>query len=528
VAFQDIVKKMLPKKESCLDIASTCEFQRPVEEQIDAYIRLDDKRSPHDSIPLEPIMIDESTTEGMLRILENIMVKQLGNEEEDARFNRQLFLIHGDQKTVDRLRACRRVRGDDSRPYDSMKWALPCLGLWHTKFNYLMLIHETHWSATPSVDDSTLHANATFWGRKKLQEPKDFKALEELEIQSFQARIVAMFMRNVLEHGDRPRKDKAVATVAQRLKDMPVSALKSHIERIYNDIHELKHRVPNGQVPDQELWNHILYIRNMFPYLLLKDGIKHGDIGILRIAIPMLCVFYQGTRNSRYAKEFLHLFALTSCNGAATPALQRAILANSLVNKRGLQGSHFEKDRELEFLNRLIKDFRAFNRTSCLPAPFLLKKAALIAPQTILIGAQFATQANYKDRTLHPEKSSAEDVLALGARLWEGSIAPKRGRDSTFVARDFINAGLQVLDINVQNFNDDLSRAAMAAKGLVAADTILDPGEEELESEEERDESHASHHPYRAQLLSDHEETASKGSQIGNEDGAGSEVENCM
>jgi hypothetical protein len=68
----------------------------------------------------------------------------------------------------------------------------------------------------------------------------------------------------------------------------------------------------------------------------------------------------------------------------------------------------------------------------------------------------------------------------------------------------------------------------MAANGLVAADTILDPGEEELESEEERDESHANHHSYRAQLLSDHEETASEGSQIGNEDGAGSEAENCM
>ena len=40
-----------------------------------------------------------------------------------------------------------------------------------------------------------------------------------------------------------------------------------------------------------------------------------------------------------------------------------------------------------------------------------------------------------------------------------------------------MNAGLRTLEINVQHFNDDLSRAAMATDSLVAADsTVLDPG----------------------------------------------------
>jgi hypothetical protein len=67
-------------KISCLDIASSGEFECLVEEQIDAYTRLGDKWLPHDSIPLKTILIDESTVEGMLQILDNIMVKQLGNE----------------------------------------------------------------------------------------------------------------------------------------------------------------------------------------------------------------------------------------------------------------------------------------------------------------------------------------------------------------------------------------------------------------------------------------------------------------
>jgi hypothetical protein len=221
----------------------------------------------------------------------------------------------------------------------------------------------------------------------------------------------------------------------------------------------------------------------------------------------------------------MHLFALTFHSGAATPVLQRAILANSLVNHRGLENSHFEKDRELEFLNRLIKDVRAFNRTSSLPASFLLKKAALISPQSKLVSSRLATQTNYKNRTLHPEKSSTEDVLALGARLWEGSIAPKRGRDSTFVARDFMNAGLQSLEVNVQRFNDDLSRAAMSANGLVAADT-MDPDIGELESEEELDQLGQADAPfYRAQLqLCSDEETTSEGPEIDDGDDADSET----
>jgi len=50
----------------------------------------------------------------------------------------------------------------------------------------------------------------------------------------------------------------------------------------------------------------------------------------------------------------------------------------------------------------------------------------------------------------------------------------------------------------------------MTTDSLVAADnTVLDPGQEERESEE-RDKNHADGHSYRAQLLSDSEDTASE------------------
>jgi hypothetical protein len=79
-----------------------------------------------------------------------------------------------------------------------------------------------------------------------------------------------------------------------------------------------------------------------------------------------------------------------------------------------------------------------------------------------------------------------------------------------------MNAGLRTLEINVQDFNDDLSRAAMATDSLVAADSTWIRARRNRR--EERDENHADGHSYRVQLLSDPEDTASEGSQIDNDD----------
>jgi superfamily II DNA/RNA helicase len=48
--------------------------------------------------------------------------------------------------------------------------------------------------------------------------------------------------------------------------------------------------------------------------------------------------------------------------------------------------------------------------------------------------------------------------------------------------------------------------------------TTTTPGQEELQLDEEQDENNADDHSYRAQPLSDREETASEGSQIGDDD----------
>ena len=419
-------------------------------------------------------MVNESTNAGMLQILDEV-VAQIGIKQDDDIFKDRLFLIHGDQKTVDRMRGVRRIRGDDLRPYDQMQWFLPCLGLWHTKFNYLMLIHELSWSNTPTTDDSTLQANAAFWGRKNLANPKSFRALEDLIIHGFQARISALFLRQATEHDNigRGTTDHGVTDmVARRLGTMPLSVFSELVESVHQIIRRGdQHEPPDGLASDQELYNHICYIRNVFPYLLLRDGIKYGDIGLLRIAIPYICLLYQASDHPRYKNEMLYLTRLISPKGACTAPLRTAILANSLVNKRNLRDSYFEKDLELEHHNKHLKESSTHSRTSGLPAAFHLEKASLTAPQNRLISERLTGQLGRQANTFHTRKSASEDVRQLALRLLQRSIRPHIGRSRDFQALDLASRGIRVLQTRVMNFNAILDRDSMADNGLFTIDS---------------------------------------------------------
>ena len=104
----------------------------------------------------------------------------------------------------------------------------------------------------------------------------------------------------------------------------------------------------------------------------------------------------------------------------------------------------------MEHHNRLVKEYRVQNRTSSLPASFLLEKASLIAPQNKRPIEPLAAQLNRRENTFHARKSASEDVLALASRLVQKSVQPRKGRESVFVAQDLMMQGLQALEINVQ------------------------------------------------------------------------------
>lgn len=86
----------------------------------------------------------------------------------------------------------------------------------------------------------------------------------------------------------------------------------------------------------------------MEPYLTLKHAIKHGDIVLLRHAMREIATILHvpAASKPKYARVMLrqiHVFDTKT----ADPLLQKAYLANALVNLRGLPNTFYELDQTM-------------------------------------------------------------------------------------------------------------------------------------------------------------------------------------
>src|SRR5436190_3644756 len=296
--------------------------------------------------PLGPIPHDESSNAGNLAILENIFRGQY--HLPDSAFEKRLYLVYSDQKTIQRLRTIKRHHQESEKLFDHLQWILPVPALFHLKMNLLYMISKAHFGGQDR-DQSSLYDAMNFWGRKQIAQTKsEFHALEELVIHSYKARIVAFFwwhmeLPSVL--GGQQAEDK----LEHVLKSLGSSALIDILDRISSQ-YSHSHNVDIAD--DGELRSHALFLRHVQTYLLLKYGIKHGDIGLIHRAVDRCTVYFHGSGQSNYAYEMLYLQHLLV---NSTPELQKAILSNSLVNLQGHSNSWFKMDQLVEFHNGDMK-----------------------------------------------------------------------------------------------------------------------------------------------------------------------------
>jgi hypothetical protein len=179
---------------------------------------------------------------------------------------------------------------------------------------------------------------------------------------------------------------------------------------------------------DEELRNHVLFLQHTQTYLLLKYAIKHADLGLLRQAIDRCCVYFHGSGQYRYAFEMLYLQRLTSTS-AATPELQRAILANGLVNRQSKADSWYETDRLVEFHNGTLRKLLNAKRGSSLTLDYLFEHCALITDFFASLAKQTESFYSSNRNSGHPEKSAARDIRVMAERLARsGSVTLHSGR----------------------------------------------------------------------------------------------------
>ncbi len=127
---------------------------------------------------------------------------------------------------------------------------------------------------------------------------------------------------------------------------------------------------------DMELRNHVLFLQHVQLYLLLKLAIKHVYIGLLRRAVDRCCIYFHGSRQYKCVCEMLYLQRLISTS-AASPELQRAILANGFVNPRGKTDGWFETDLLVELHNGTLEKIFADRRGSAIALDYLFEHCYL-------------------------------------------------------------------------------------------------------------------------------------------------------
>jgi hypothetical protein len=368
------------------------------------------RKTVHLSLGLIPH--DESTNVGNLNVLSNIFKGQY--KLPDEVFEGRLYLIYGDQKTIQRLRTIKQRRARATLPVDSLKWALPVPALFHLRMNYLYMISRTHFGESDHASEASLCDAMNFWIRKGISIKKsDFYALEQLVIHSFQARICALIWSKLsgLGLGD------DAEDISRILRSYGQEQLDSLIDSIANS-----YTYHCRATKNVELRNHILFLEHTQTYMLLKHAIRYADIGLIRRAIARSCVYFHASGQHKYAYEMLYMQRLISTD-AATPELQRAILANGLVNTRGAPHSWFETDRLVEFHNGTLKTIFRDRRGSSITVEHLLEHCALNTEFFKGMAENLESFLDMRSNSKHPEKSVQTDLLLMAQRLTRsGSI----------------------------------------------------------------------------------------------------------
>ena len=436
-----------------------------------------------ESYPLSYMPYKESTCDGTQQVVEDIFEKQFEMNEENSQWTDCLRPVFGDALTAKMLQSLKAERSMESDPYSELAWLLPVFGLWHLKLNYLRLLWEEHWGGPDNPDDtSSLWTAHHYWYDNKPMDKNQFFRLEDLVIHTWKANITAIMVQIWKEERiyDPNNSKYHIDEVTSFLE----SQTPESIAKLATEIME---RICIGgsldkptKERDEEWLNHVKFIRNVVPYLTLKAAIKHADIGMLRHAINDCCLVFAGSgKRWLYTRELFYYKWITD-SPATEPQLQRAILYNSLVNRRGAKDSYFEIDRAVELLNAFIKQLRADRHTSSMHEKLLLGR------YTQLIKFYERQQEKFKEAFTrgtngYRGRKPLDDQLYLFARYLVESGVAKEGpsRISRFNPKDLMIVGSEQLPNKIRKFSDFCKES-----GLRGSEFATQLGEMEPEDDE--------------------------------------------
>ncbi|KAN0083279.1 hypothetical protein V8E54_002367 [Elaphomyces granulatus] len=197
----------------------------------------------------------------------------------------------------------------------------------------------------------------------------------------------------------------------------------------------------------------------MVLYCTLRYATQHGDIGLLRRVIPRLCIYFHGGPSKNYAREMLYLWRLLSTD-ACPPAMQRAILRNSLITREGnLICSWVSIDLHIELLNLELKLILTARRNGTFGVDELFKNCVLLCDYASSLRNLFEIRLSRPSSGRHTHKDPKKDVRYLADLiLVEGSITPTKAKSCTHQSLNLVGKGVNAIHSGaISNFNQQIS-----------------------------------------------------------------------
>lgn len=425
--------------------------------QIDVLPR---RKSAHHT--LGPIKFSEGSAEGQYDVLNAIFCDQFRlhtNPADEATkatsnstvdWSNRLYLVYGDQKTVQLIRSVQMERAEATRPFDRYSWILPIPALFHLRMNLIWGIQRVFQGTQATTDRSTLHHAKNILMRKQIPSYHGpVHHTQELIEHSFNARVVALLIIHLRQTGTRSPNN--VARYLRGLTAAQFAETVEHIRTLCLDVHTTRF------ADDTEFYNHVKFMEVAEILMTLRHAIKYADIGLVRRVIDQCCVAFIGNKQSRYAAEMLRFRWLIS-SAACYPELQRAILANGLVNTSGRSDSWYPIDQMNEHLNLMLKEILFARRNSTFNVDYLFDSCTWTATYTTELRDSIERLLGERTKNEHTTRLRSDDIRSLAYNLADESLVYRSGRDSGFEARDILSKGYQDLAKTIERFNENFNR----------------------------------------------------------------------
>lgn len=356
--------------------------------------------------------------------------------------------------------------------------------------NLLHTIIRTHWApAIPA--ESTIHcvsSDATRWGRSQTtRENVKYHLMEPIVTQGFTSRVVALFNAALQRRSLLSSVQRGSTGRLEEMDDVVRGLSVSQFLEIVEEIRVAAFTRDAWLAPDVEVDYRTMcrFLQEVELFLIVRRAVKYGDIGMLRRMVDPLIVVFFGASQHNYGREMLHYrWNLSSAN---TPLLQQAILSSGLVNWLGRESTFKPIDLALEHLNGHCKlDLRNF-KNSTHDIEIVFQRTALCSTFVRDVRNQLESVFGETMSGSHTSADAVPDMYLLAWTLFIGGFAEAsknntRAASRMFDSLDIIQAGMDVLEERVDQFNQQYVSRAVEGASQVPSYAVDDDGFVDIEA----------------------------------------------